>query len=60
MTFFECSKGTYFDNLFVVAVTTGMRIGEICALTWDDIYFKTKKISVAKTLSKSTFVRFLC
>lgn len=34
-----------------MAVTTGMRIGEICALTWDDINLKTKKISVTKTLS---------
>ncbi len=51
ITFFECSKGTYFDNLFVVAVNTGMRIGEICALTWEDIDFKTKKIRVNKTLS---------
>lgn len=51
ITFFDCSKGTYFDNLFVVAVNTGMRIGEICALTWDDIDLKAKKISVTKTLS---------
>ena len=51
ITFFECSKGTYFDNLFVVAVNTGMRIGEICALTWEDIDFKNKKIRINKTLS---------
>lgn len=51
ITFFECSKGTYFDNLFVVAVTTGMRIGEICALTWEDINLTTKKITVNKTLT---------
>lgn len=51
ITFFECSKGTYFDNLFVVAVNTGMRIGEICALTWDDIDLKAKRIIVNKTLS---------
>jgi len=48
--FFECSKGTFYDNLFVVAVSTGLRHGEICALTWDDIDFEKKEISVTKTL----------
>lgn len=48
--FFECSKGTFYDNLFVVAVSTGLRQGEICALTWDDIDFDKKEISVTKTL----------
>lgn len=48
--FFECSKGTFYDNLFVVAITTGLRQGELCALTWDDIDFEKKEISVTKTL----------
>ena len=48
--FFECSKGTFYDNLFVVTVSTGLRQGEICALTWDDIDFDKKEISVTKTL----------
>ena len=26
--FFECSKGTFYDNFFNVAVTTGMRLGD--------------------------------
>ena len=49
--FFDCCKGTYYDNLFVVAISTGMRIGEICALTWDDIDLDEKIITVSKTLS---------
>lgn len=48
--FFECSKGTFYDNLFTVAILTGLRQGEICALTWDDIDFEKKEISVTKTL----------
>lgn len=48
--FFECCKGTFYDNLFVVAISTGLRQGEICALTWDDIDLKKKEISVTKTL----------
>ncbi len=48
--FFECSKGTFYDNFFDVAVTTGMRLGEIAALTWDDIDLERRIISVTKTL----------
>lgn len=53
--FFDCCKGTFYDNLFVVAVNTGLRQGEICALTWDDIDFKQKMISVTKTLVYQQF-----
>lgn len=48
--FFECSKGTFYDNFFDVAVTTGMRLGEIAALTWNDIDLERRIISVTKTL----------
>lgn len=48
--FFECCKGTFYDNLFVVAVSTGLRQGEVCALTWDDIDLEKKEIHVTKTL----------
>ncbi|WP_312045090.1 tyrosine-type recombinase/integrase [Anaerotignum sp.] len=48
--FFECCKGTFYDNLFVVAISTGLRQGELCALTWDDIDLNKKEITVNKTL----------
>jgi integrase len=48
--FFECSTGTFYDNLFVVAVNTGLRPGELFALTRDDINFDDMTISVSKTL----------
>ena len=48
--FFDCCKGTFYDNLYIVAVTTGLRQGEICALTCDDIDLDKKEISVTKTL----------
>lgn len=48
--FFDCCKGTFYDNLFVVAISTGLRQGELCALTWEDIDFKKKEITVNKTL----------
>lgn len=61
--FFSCSQGTFYDNLYVVMVSTGLRQGEICALTCDDIDLKNKELHVTKTLlyqklegdSKKTF-----
>lgn len=37
-------------SLLVVFIETGMRCGEIFALTWNDIDFANKEISVNKTL----------
>lgn len=48
--FFDCCRGTFYDNLFTVTVCTGLRQGEVCALTWDDIDFDNKVIHVTKTL----------
>ena len=45
------AKGQY-KNFLGIAFFTGMRSGEILALTWDDIYFSTDTISITKTLSK--------
>ena len=45
--FFECSVGTFYNNLFVVAVNTGLRPGELCALEEKDIDFEKKTISVS-------------
>src|SRR3546814_18303022 len=47
---FECSGGTFYDNLFVVAVNSGLRPGEICALEKSDLDFENHMISVTKTL----------
>lgn len=49
-TFFQCSSGTFYDNLFRVAVSTGLRPGELFALTEDNIDFNRKEIHVEKTL----------
>ena len=48
-TFFDCCKGTFYDNFFTVALSTGMRIGELSALRWEDIDLENKiihKISI--------------
>ncbi len=53
--FFDCSKGTFYDNLFVTAVTTGMRIGELAALRWKDVDLDNKLIHVTRTLVYQKF-----
>lgn len=34
----------------MIGFHTGMRIGEVCALTWDDVDFENKTISINKTM----------
>lgn len=48
--FFDFCKNTFYDNLFNVAVNTGLRPGELFALTIEDINFGEKYIDVNKTL----------
>lgn len=48
--FFACCAGTFYNNLFQVALLTGLRQGELCGLTWDDIDLVNKQIHVNKTL----------
>lgn len=49
-TFFEYSQNTFYDNLFNVAVNTGLRPGELFALQYDDINLEEGYIDVNKTL----------
>lgn len=48
--FFDACRGTFYDETFTVAVLTGLRPGELFALTWEDIDLKARTISVTKTL----------
>lgn len=47
--FFDMSVNSYYNNLFITIVNTGMRFGEISALTIGDVDFYNCKISVNKT-----------
>ncbi len=49
-TFFEYCQNTFYDNLFNVAVNTGLRPGELFALQLGDIDFDYGFIDVNKTL----------
>ncbi|MCD8132423.1 MAG: site-specific integrase [Clostridiales bacterium] len=48
--FFTCCGGTFYDSLYVVAVNTGLRPGEVCALEEQDIDFEKHVLHVTKTL----------
>ena len=47
---FEALKGNPFEALFLTAVFTGMRVGEIIGLTWDCVDFEHGVIHIVKQL----------
>ena len=47
---FEALKGNPFEALFLTAVFTGMRVGEIIGLTWDCVDFEHGVIHIEKQL----------
>lgn len=58
--FLEASKGTFYDNLYNVALNTGLRPGELFALTLDDIHFDEGYIDVNKTLVYQKYLDDTC
>lgn len=48
--FLKQAQGTFYENLFILALETGLRVGELSALQWEDIDFKNKVIHVRHTL----------
>lgn len=46
-------KGRTIDKIAHLLLLSGMRVGEACALQWDDIDFKANTIHISKTISKS-------
>ncbi len=49
-TFFDYCRNTFYDNLFNVAVNTGLRPGELFALQLSDVDLENGYIDVNKTL----------
>lgn len=45
------AEKTFYYNLFVVALETGMRIGEVSGLQWEDIDYKKKLIHVKHSMT---------
>lgn len=50
--FLEYAKGSDYELIYVLGMSTGMRIGEIQALQWKNIDFKSLEIHVMGTLVK--------
>src|SRR5215212_2357817 len=48
--FLEAVSGNRFEALYVLAVTTGLRLGELLGLKWEDVDLKAKTLSVRRTL----------
>jgi integrase len=49
----EAARGNKLEALYVLAITTGMRQGELLALKWQDVDLENATISVRRTLTKS-------
>ena len=49
---FETARGDRLEALYVVAVTTGMRRGELQGLKWDDLDLEAGTLQVRRTLSE--------
>ena len=48
----EYLKGTDFELLFLLDLTTGLRIGELLALDWEHIDFKKKELTVERSVKE--------
>ena len=49
-TFLKYSEGTIYENMYILCLQTGLRIGEISGLIWQDIDFANKQLKVQRTL----------
>lgn len=51
-----CKDNPRWYAFFLLAITTGMRLGELSALTWDDIDYMSQTISISKSTSRQSHV----
>ena len=59
-TFFDYCRNTFYDNLFNVAVNTGLRPGELFALQLSDVDLEKGYIDVNKTLVYQKYLEDNC
>ena len=48
--FLKQAEGTFYYNLFVLALETGLRIGELMALSWSNVDLKKRVLYVRRSL----------
>jgi integrase len=48
--FLAAAVGDRFEALYILAITTGMREGELLALRWRDVYLDEARLYVRATL----------
>ncbi|MGH3088411.1 MAG: site-specific integrase [Rubrobacteraceae bacterium] len=49
----EAASGDRFEALYILAVTTGMRQGELLALKWEDFDLENAVVRVKRTLTRN-------
>jgi integrase len=49
----EAANGDKLEALYVLAVTTGMRRGELLGLKWSDVDLENSRISIRRTLTRT-------
>jgi integrase len=49
--FLEAARGDRFEALYVLAITAGLREGELLGLKWDDLDLEARTLSVRRSLS---------
>src|SRR4051812_38180930 len=52
-TLIEAAHGDRLEALYVVAVATGMRQGELLALKWEDVELENAVLRVRRTLTRA-------
>lgn len=57
--FLEAAKGHALEALFVLALTTGLRRGEILALKWSDIDFEKQTVQVKRIFTRAPGNRYI-
>ncbi len=54
--FLQAIKGHKLEVLFLIALGTGLRLGEILGLKWEDIDFNNSTLSVKRSLKRVSFI----
>lgn len=52
--FIDSIDGDKFEILFLLALSTGLRLGELLGLKWSDISFDDESLTVNRTLQRVT------